>query len=136
MFSLTSPRKRSNPNQLALAVLARFPHIYKLCPVETFLHYLKKTPSVRPTVPCSKPNPLFISYVKPHITVFSATFERWFRPLFKALSVRSDSTTAAGSGSVSLDEIMKMADWSCSSTFQEFYYKPVFNSKYCQTVLY
>ena len=28
-----------------------------------------------------------------------------------------------------------MADWSCSSTFQKLYYKPVFNSKYCQTVL-
>ena len=38
VFSLTSPRKRGNPNQLAQAFLARFPHIYKLCPVETFLH--------------------------------------------------------------------------------------------------
>ena len=109
VFSLTSPRKRGNPNQLAQAFLARFPHIYKLCPVETFLHYLKKTSSVRPTVPCSKLNPLFISYVKPHRAVSPATIERWFRPLFKGLSVRSASTTAAGSGSVSLDEIMKMA---------------------------
>ena len=145
VFSLTSPRKRGNPNQLAQAFLARFPHNKKLCPVETFRHYLKKTHSVRPTVHCSKPDPLFISYVKPRKAISSATIGRWLRltiedagintDIFKAHSVRSASTTAAANGSVSLDEIMKMADWSCSSTFQKFYYKPVFNSKYCQTVL-
>jgi len=140
VFSLTSPRKRGNPNQLAQAFLARFPHNQKLRPVETFRHYLKKTRSVRPTVPCSKPDPLFISYRKRTVTIGC-----WLRltiqdagintDIFKAHSVRSASTTAAASGSVPLDEIMKMADWSCSSIFQMFYYKPVFNWKYCQTVL-
>lgn len=129
-------RKRGGPNQLAQAFLAHFPHNLKLCPVETFYHYLKKMRSARSTVPCCKLDPLFISCVKPHRANSSATIGRWLRPTIQdAGSARSASTTAAANGSVSLDEIMKMADWSCSSTFQTFYYKPAFDSKYYQTVL-
>lgn len=114
-------RKRGGSNQLAQAFLAYFPHNLKLCPVETFYHYLKKMRSACTTVPCCKLDPLFISCVKPHGANSSATIGRWLRPTIQdAGSARSASTTVAANGSVSLDEIMKMADWSCSSTFQYF----------------
>ena len=90
VFSLTSPRKRGNPNQLAQAFLARFPHNQKLCPVETFRHYLKKTCSVRPTVPCSKPDPLFISYAKPHKAISSVTMGRWLRLSIQDADINTD----------------------------------------------
>ena len=145
VFSLTSPRKRGNPNHSGQAFFAHFPHNRKLCPFETLCHYLKKWHPVCPTLPCSKPDPLLICYIKPHKQVSSATVGCWLRltikdagintKIFKAHSVHSASTTSAANGSVSLDEIMTMADWSSPSTFQKLYYKPGFNSKYCHSVL-
>ena len=90
-----------------------------------------------PNVKCSSPDRLFISYIKPHKPVSSATIGCWLRftirddsintDISKDHSVHSASTTVAPNGRVSLDEIMKMADGSCQSTFQKFYYKPVFD---------
>ena len=55
--------------------------------------------------------------------------------IFKAHSVRGASTTAAVNSNVSLDDVTKMADWSCVSTFQKFYYKPLFKANYAHSVL-
>ena len=60
-FILSSPRKRGTADQLPKAFFARFPSNSKLCPVETLRCYLKATRSVRPAIPSSKPDPLFIS---------------------------------------------------------------------------
>ena len=45
------------------------------------------------------------------------------------------STTAVVNSNVPLEEVMKMADWSRISTFQKFYYNPVFKSNYGHSVL-
>jgi len=73
------------------------------------------------------------------------TLSRWLRTaiknagidteLFKAHSVRGASTRAAVNSNIPLDKVMKMADWSCVSTFQKFYYKPVFKASYGHSVL-
>ena len=55
--------------------------------------------------------------------------------LFKARSVRGASTTVAAHSDVPLDDVMKMAGWSRLSTFQEFYFKPVFKTSYGLSVL-
>ena len=55
--------------------------------------------------------------------------------IFKAHSVRGASTTAAVNSNVPLDDVMKMADWSRVSTFQKFYYKPIFKANYAHSVL-
>ena len=55
--------------------------------------------------------------------------------IFKAHSVREASTTAAVNSNVPLDDVMKMADWSRVSTFQKFYYKPIFKANYAHSVL-
>ena len=60
-FMLSSPRKRGSADQLSKAFFARFPSNSKLCPVETLRYYLKATRTIRPAIPSSKPDPLFIS---------------------------------------------------------------------------
>ena len=130
-FILSSPRKRGTADQLPKAFFARFPSNSKLCPVETLRCYLKATRSVRPAILSSKPDPLFISYVKPHKPISAPSLARWLRSLLKASGVNSDifeahsvrgaSTTAAANSNVPLSEILKMADWSSPSTFQKFY---------------
>ena len=118
VFSRTSPRKRGNLNQLAQAFLARFPHNKKLCPVETFRHYLKKTRSVRPTVPCSKPVPL----LNRKYWVLAPPYHSrcWYQYGHFQGPLCSFSFNYCG---------CQWQCWSCSSTFQMFYYKPVFNWK-------
>ena len=145
-FILSSPRKRGTADQLPKAFFARFPSNSKLCPVETLRCYLKATRSVRPAIPSSKPDPLFISYVKPHKPISAPSLARWLRSLlkasgvnsdiFKAHSVRGASTTAAANSNVLLSEILKMADWSSPSTFQKFYYKPVHSSTFAHAALH
>ena len=144
-FMLSSPRKRGTAAQLPKAFFARFPSNSKLCPVETLRCYLKATRTIRPAIPSSKPDPLFISYVKPHKPISAPSLARWLRSLlrasgvnsdiFKAHSVRGASTTAAANSNVPLSEILKMADWSSPSTFQKFYYKPVHSSNFAHAVL-
>lgn len=144
-FTLTLPRKRGSTDQLPQAFFASFPHNKRLCPVDTLRVYLKATRNLRPVFPSSKPDPLFVSYVKPHNPITTPTLSRWLRTaiknagidteLFKAHSVRGASTTAAANSNVPLDEVMKMADWSRVSTFQKFYYKPVFKASYGHSVL-
>jgi len=50
--------------------------------------------------------------------------------IFIAHSVRGASTTAAVNNIVPPDDVMKMADLSHASTFQTFYYKPIFKANY------
>ena len=143
---LSSPRKRGMPNQPPKAFFARFPSNSKLCPVETLRCYLKATRSFRPVIPSSKPDPLFISFVKPHKPISAPSLARWLRSLlkasgvnsdiFKAHSVRGASTTAAANFNVPISKILKMADWSSASTFQEYYYKPVYSSTFAHGVFH
>ena len=145
-FMLSSPRKRGTADQLPKAFFECFPSNTKLWPVETLRCYLKATCSFRPLIPSSKPDPLFISYVKPHKPISAPSLARWLRSLlkasgvnsdiFKAHSVRGASTTAAANSNVPLSEILKMADWSSASTFQKYYYRPVYSSTFAHGVLH
>jgi len=55
--------------------------------------------------------------------------------IFKAHSVRGESTTAAANTFVLLSTIMSMADWSSASIYRTFYYKPLFTSDFATGVL-
>ena len=98
-FTLVSLRKRGSPDQLPQAFFASFPHIERLCHVDTLRHYLKATRSLRPVFLSSKPDSLFAFYVKPHNPITEPTVSRWLRmvlntaadidtDIFKAHSVR------------------------------------------------
>ena len=144
-FTLTVPRKTGSADKPAEAFFAYFDKDKKLCPVECFRQYLKLSRSVRPVIPSSLPDKLFISFRRPHKPVTSTTLGRWLRTfmsaagidsqIFKAHSVRGASTTAAANAFVPLSTIMSMADWSSDSTFRTFYYKPLFNSDFATGVL-
>ena len=54
--------------------------------------------------------------------------------IFKTPSVRSAPTSATANQGVTLQDILKVADWSTESPIQQFYYKPVHNNKFAKTV--
>ena len=68
-----------SPDQLPQAFFASFPHNKRLCLVGTLRHFLKGTQNLRPVFPSSKPDPLFVSYVKLHNPITAPTFSRWLR---------------------------------------------------------
>uniref|UniRef100_A0A1X7VNU7 Tyr recombinase domain-containing protein n=1 Tax=Amphimedon queenslandica TaxID=400682 RepID=A0A1X7VNU7_AMPQE len=80
-------------------------------------------------------NRLFISFIKPHKAVTSSSIARWLRTtlkeagidssIFGAHSTRGASASAAARGEVTLEEILKAANWSSESVFQRFYHKEV-----------
>ena len=122
-FTLVFLRKRGSPDQLPQAFFVSFPHNERLCPIDTLRPYLKATRNLRPAFLSSKPDPLFVSYVKPHTCnpITAPTLSWWLHmvlkiagidtEIFKAHSVHGASTTAAAVNSnVPLDDAMKMAD--------------------------
>ena len=88
---------------------------------------------------------LFIATVKPQFPITSSTIARWLKKvngdsgidtdIFKAHSVRSAATSAAANPGVTTEDILKAANWSTESAFQQLYYKPVHNTKFARTVL-
>ena len=60
-FMLSSSGKRGTADQLPKAFFARFPSNSNLCPVEALRCYLKVTRTIRPAIPSSNSDPLFIS---------------------------------------------------------------------------
>ena len=87
---------------------------------------------------------LFISYVKPHKPVTSATIARWVKTVlslagidsvFTVHSTRGASASAAARARVALSDIMEAADWSRESTFKKFYHRPTQKSAFTMGVL-
>ena len=74
-------------------------------------------------------NPLILSYIKPHRPITVQRIAHWIKDIleeagvdtgtFKAHSVRGAATSAALAKGVSIEEILRTADW---STFRRFYY--------------
>ena len=118
----------------------RFTENVRLCPVHSLALYIERTKQLR-----GGNSQLFIATIKPHLPVTSSTVARWLKQVigdsgidtsvFKAHSVRGATTSAASNQGVTTEDILKAADWSNSSTFQRFYYKPVRNSTFGRTVL-
>ena len=78
---------------------------------------------------------MFISFIKPHKAVTGSSIARWLRTvleeagidsaIFGAHSTRGASALAAVRGGVTLEDILKAANWSSESVFQRFYHKEV-----------
>ena len=98
--------------------------------MSTLRAYLERTGPLR-----GGESRLFVSFIKPHKAVTSSTIARWLRTMlelsgidssiFGAHSTRSTSTSAAARGGVTLEDILKAANWSSESVFQKFYHKEV-----------
>lgn len=136
-FKLPELTKTVRPGQeLKTCFHASFPENEHLCVCKCLQEYESRTLQWRPT-DHSKPNKLFLSHIRPHKPVSSASLARWIRELlqlacidtatFKGHSIRGAVTTEAAKQGFSIPEILQFADWSQESTFIKFYYRPHFN---------
>ena len=123
----------------------RFPEDESICPVSTAMHYIRRTESLRLTESKHKQSKMFISWIKPHHSVTSASIARWLKTvleqagintsIFKAHSTRGASVSAAKNMGVTTKEILDTANWSTESVFQKYYYKPIRNSDFSDAIL-
>ena len=77
--------------------------------------------------------------------VTSSTIARWKKSClqkagvdaskFKAHSTRAAAATKAAMSDLTVDEIMKAADWSSEGVFQKFYYRPQHSVEFGSSVL-
>ena len=117
-----------------------FPANTTLCPVNTLDTYVDNTKQMR-----GSENRLFISFIKPHKAVTSSSIARWLRTtleeagidssIFGAHSTCGASASAAARGGVTLEDILKAANWSSESVFQRFYHKEVDRAAYGMAVI-
>ena len=84
----------------------------------------------------SKPiTQLFLSWIEKYEPVSSSTIARWLRTCleeagidvntFKAHSVRGAACSSAAWSSVTVADILNVADWSTETTFQQFYHQAI-----------
>ena len=144
LFKLPSLTKKRNPGLPPKELFfGAFPDNTHLCVVKCLQQYESVTLQHRPKE--QEPNPLFLSYIRPHKPITSQRIAHWIKNLleeagvdtnvFKAHSVHGASATAALNKGVSLSDILSTADWSKDSTFRRFYYRPTESNTYAQKVL-
>ena len=117
-----------------------FPSNITLCPVNTLRVYLTKTKPLR-----GDESKLFISFIIHHKAVTSSTITRWLRKILELSGIDSSifdahwtcsaSTSAAARGGVTLEDILKAANWSFESVFQKFYHKKVDKTSFGVSVI-
>ena len=140
VFELPGMTKTSS--EVTPAFFAKFDDCESLCVLRCLQSYISRTRTFRPTVDAASNQQLLISYHKP---VKSCSIARWIKSflssagidtsLFKGHSTRSASTSKAKVSGVSLEDVLKMADWAGPSSFLRFYYRPAFSDDYARAVL-
>ena len=144
-FTLATLTKKRQPGTPAKRLFfGAFPDDGKLCVVKCLRQYEKITLNSRPQI-SNQPNPLFLSYIKPHKPITSQRIAHWIKDVlteagvntevFKAHSVRGAATTAALKKGVSINDILQTADWSTDSTFRRFYYRPSQENTFVEKLL-
>ena len=117
-----------------------FPQNPILCLVRTLSAYLDKTNQVR-----GSETKLFLPFIKPHKAVTSSTISRWLRTILEQAGINSEifsahstpeaSALAAARGGVTLEDILKAANWRLESVFQRFYDKQLDRAFYGRAVI-
>ena len=142
-LGLTKQSRAGNPTKEIF--FHRFTEDESICPVSTALSYIQRTESLRLQATKSKQGKFFISWIKPHYSVTSASIARWLKTvlgqagidtsIFKAHSTRGASVSAAKNMGVTTKEILDTANWSTESVFQKYYYKPLHKPTFNDAVL-
>ena len=141
VFQLPGLTKTSS--DIKSVFFAKFDDCEKLCVVHCLQSYIERTKAFRqplaPDIACQ----LFVSYHRPQKPVKSCSIARWIKTIlmragintnvFKSHSTRSASTSKASG--VPLEEVLRMADWSGTSAFIRFYYRPSFSDVYARAIL-
>ena len=125
-FQLPGLTKTSS--EVISVFFAKYSECEKLCVLRCLQCYIMRTDSFRPARDPNIANQLLLSYHRPHHPVQSCSIARWIKSvlgsagidtaIFKGHSTRSASTSKARAGGVSLEEVIKMADWSGSSSLR------------------
>lgn len=138
IFQFKQLLKTSKPGKPApTCVLHRYIK-EELCVIHTLDEYLKRTKTKR------KSTKLFVSFLT-FKSVTTCTLARWLRQVlqlagidesnFSAHSFRGASASKALQLGVSINDIMKTANWSSSKTFYRFYHKEVISENNFASVL-
>ena len=113
---------RPGKHQAGLCIKAFAPD-RRLCIVTVLKEYLARMIDLR-----GESKRLFISFVKRHKSVTSATIGRWIREVMrlsgidiKQFTPHSTRTAAVSNAKVPLSTIMKTAGWTQESTFMKYY---------------
>ena len=124
IFNVQSLMKTSKPGSHIQPVQFISFSNKKLCVVNTIRQYIRKTEKIR------KSKKLLVSF-KTLKNISTSTLARWLKlvlmnsgintKLFHAHSFRGASTSAAYYAGVSLDSILKTANWTNAQTFYKFY---------------
>lgn len=144
-FKLPTLTKKRSPGKPPRELFfGAFPEDVDLCVVQCLRCYEKATTSFRGPSAVDA-NRLFVSYVKPHKPITSQRIAHWLKAtletagvntgIFTAHSTRGAATSAALEKGVSVSEILQTADWSSESTFRKFYYRPVKEPTFAQSIL-
>ena len=139
ILKTTCPKKGMGHNKL---VIPNFEENPQLCVLTALKDYLHRTEDLRAQ---SGETKLFLSTRKPHKAVTSSTLARWMKcvlreagidaTIYSAHSFRSASTSTAFAHGVTLQEILKTADWTNVHTFSHFYLKAVEEPSFGNTIL-
>ena len=143
VFELPGMTKTSS--EIIPVFFAKFDDCESICVLRCLQSYISRTNTFRPLVDPGTNQQLLISYHRPHKPVQSCTIARWIKSflgsagidtsIFKGHSTRSASTSKARAGGISLEDVLKMADWSGPSSFLRFYYRPSFTDDFARAVL-
>ena len=124
---------------------AKFDDCGKLCVAHCLQSYIERTKKFRQPLAPDIAYQLLVSYYRPHKPVKSCSIARWIKTIltragintnvFKSHSTRLASTSKATAGGVPLEEVLRMADWSGTSSFTRFYYRPSFSDVYARAIL-
>ena len=131
-FVIVEKLKTSRPGNSSIKVVVPKVADKAVCPVTHLLAYLERTAELRK---CHNVSELFISYCKPHKSVSCSTLARWIKWIlgqsgidvckFKAHSTRSAATSKAFFSGASIQDILKLANWSNDKIFVKFYKRNV-----------
>ena len=141
IFRVTTLLKTTRPKNIGQDVIIPVFQKKEICPVETLKHYIHRTKDLR------KSSKLFISF-RTLKAVTSCSIARWLKLVlsnaginvlkFKAHSYRSASSSAAKRAGISLNDILKTANWASAQKFKKFYCKDIevdnTNSNYVHSV--
>ena len=127
-FSVSERLKTSRPRKSTRKVeFISSPEDNSLCPVATLTEYMSSTEGLRKSA-SSEETRLFISFIKPHKAVSTATVARSVlstagidSSVFKPHSVRGASVTHKYVQGVPVVDILRLADWSNEHTFRKYY---------------
>ena len=142
---LELPGMTKTSSEIIPVFFAKFDDCESICVLRCLQSYISRTNIFRPLVDPATNQQLLISYHRPHKPVQSCTIARWIKSflgsagidtsIFKGHSTRSASTSKARAGGISLEDVLKMADWTGPSSFLCFYYRPSFTDDFARAVL-